>query len=42
MTNDTKWSIGTGVGLAGLLGGLLSAQMRWQPVKGRSRAVADA
>ena len=42
MTNDTKWSIGTGVGLAGLLGGLLSAQMRWQPVKGRSRGVADA
>jgi hypothetical protein len=28
MTGDTKWSIGTGVVLAGLLGGLLSAQIQ--------------
>ena len=28
MTGDTKWLIGTGVVLAGLLGGLLSAQIQ--------------
>ena len=28
MSNDIKWVIGTGVVLAGLLGGLLSAQIR--------------
>ena len=28
MTSDTKWLIGTGVVLAGLLGGLLSAQIQ--------------